>query len=149
MTRNKKRKNKIDIAIDTVLERYGRELIGFSLGVFTAGITSLGFVFIRGYKPSDIQINANQQKIEEVLGSNNTDIQTVTVSPLPAEEILHLLININTASQSELESLPGIGPAIASRIIANRPYKSSFEIQRVSGIGAKKYEVLRKLISVE
>ena len=37
-------------------------------------------------------------------------------------------ININTASQAELEALPGIGPVIARRIIEGRPYRSVEEL---------------------
>ncbi|MCL6449126.1 MAG: ComEA family DNA-binding protein [Armatimonadetes bacterium] len=62
------------------------------------------------------------------------------------------LININTASQKELESLPGIGPALAERIIQyrekNGPFLSPEDIKNVSGIGEKRYEQLKDLISV-
>lgn len=49
------------------------------------------------------------------------------------------LIDINTASQSELESLPGIGPVYAGRIIEGRPYRSISDIMRVKGIGNKTF----------
>lgn len=48
-------------------------------------------------------------------------------------------INLNTANASELESLPGIGPVLAERIVADRersgPYGSVNDLARVSGIG--------------
>ncbi len=47
------------------------------------------------------------------------------------------LVNINTASAAELETLPGIGESLAQRIIENRPYTSLVDLQRVSGIGEK------------
>ena len=59
-----------------------------------------------------------------------------------------LLININTATQGELEMLPRIGPVIAEKIIAGRPYTSIIEIQRVSGIGVKTYERIKDQITV-
>lgn len=62
------------------------------------------------------------------------------------------IININTADQSALESLPGIGPAKASAIInyrqAHGNFKSIEEIKNVKGIGDKTFEDLKSLITV-
>jgi competence protein ComEA len=59
------------------------------------------------------------------------------------------LININTATQAELETLPGIGPAKAAAIIANRPYASVDDLDRVPGIGPATIANLRPLVTVE
>ena len=59
-------------------------------------------------------------------------------------------VNINTASEAELEELPGIGPSTAQKIIADRdangPYRSLEDLKRVPGIGDKKYASLEDLI---
>ncbi len=52
-------------------------------------------------------------------------------------------LDVNSASVEALQALPGIGPVLAERIIAARPFQSADELQRVQGIGAKKYELLR------
>lgn len=61
-------------------------------------------------------------------------------------------ININTASQAELESLPGIGPVLAQAIIeyrqANGPFKTIEELIDVPGIGPKTFEKIKALITV-
>ena len=62
------------------------------------------------------------------------------------------LVNINSASSSELESLPGIGASTAQKIIAERTanggFKSKEDLKRVSGIGYKKYAAIEGLICV-
>jgi len=52
-------------------------------------------------------------------------------------------IDINTATEKELTTVPGIGHVIAARIIAARPFGSADDLKRVSGIGDKKYEQTR------
>ncbi len=62
------------------------------------------------------------------------------------------LVDINRASESELVALPGVGPATAGKIVADReangPFASPEDLMRVSGIGDKKFEALRDLITV-
>jgi competence protein ComEA len=62
------------------------------------------------------------------------------------------LININTATTEELEELPGIGPAMAGRIIeyrkTNQGYKDINELKMVSGIGDKLYEKIKNLVEI-
>lgn len=61
-------------------------------------------------------------------------------------------ININTADKASLEKLPGIGPALADRIIeyrkANGSFKAIADIKKVSGIGDAKYNQLKDKISI-
>lgn len=61
-------------------------------------------------------------------------------------------VNINSATQTELETLPGIGPSTASKIISyrneNGKFKSIEEIKNVSGIGDAKFENIKENICV-
>lgn len=57
-------------------------------------------------------------------------------------------ININTASQSQLESLPGIGPVTAGKIIAARPYQGVDELLVKKIVGQKTFEKIKGDISV-
>jgi competence ComEA-like helix-hairpin-helix protein len=52
-------------------------------------------------------------------------------------------IEINTATEKELRMIPGIGPVMAARIIAARPFRSADDLKKVNGIGDKKYEKIR------
>lgn len=61
-------------------------------------------------------------------------------------------IDINTATVEQLTELPGIGPAIAGKIVEHRktqPFASTEEIMDVSGIGQGKYDAIKDLITVE
>ena len=64
-----------------------------------------------------------------------------------------VIVNINTASETELCSLSGIGKTLAARIIAFRDehglFNSSDEIMSVAGIGAKTYGELKSYITVD
>jgi len=63
------------------------------------------------------------------------------------------VVNINTATLGELDRLPGIGPALAQRVIDfrthNGPFKKKEDITRVSGIGKKKFEALKDMITIQ
>lgn len=62
------------------------------------------------------------------------------------------LVNINTAGTTELETLPGVGPSTAQKIVddraANGSFKKKEDLKRVSGIGDKKYAQLEAYITV-
>ncbi len=61
-------------------------------------------------------------------------------------------LNLNTATQAQLELLPGVGPAMAERVIAYRSqhlFSSPAQIRRVKGIGKKTYQKLQPYLAVE
>lgn len=57
-------------------------------------------------------------------------------------------VNVNTSSQSQLESLAGIGEARAKAIIANRPYRDTTELGEKAGIPSSVLEEIKEQISV-
>ena len=59
------------------------------------------------------------------------------------------LVNINTATESELDSLPGIGPVRAGKIIANRPYASINDLLTKKVLGEATFEKIKDQISVQ
>ncbi|MFC2054121.1 helix-hairpin-helix domain-containing protein [Chloroflexota bacterium] len=79
-----------------------------------------------------------------------TNTSKSTIVELPSS---NTLININTASQADLENLPGIGPVKAKTIIAYREINGIFglieDIQKVPGIGPKTFENLKSLITID
>jgi len=98
-------------------------------------------------------IVSDAQKI--YIPSINDDFsETNYISSLPGknvlEENLSTKININTASQSELETLPGVGPSTALKIINYRTKNGNFEkiedIMNIPGIGEAKFKNLKDYI---
>jgi len=57
------------------------------------------------------------------------------------------LVDLNTASEKELESIKGVGPATAKKIVAGRPYKSVDELSK-SGLSPKQIEAIKPLVTV-
>ncbi len=62
------------------------------------------------------------------------------------------LVNINTANLEELDTLPGIGPVIAQKILdyraVNGPFANLEALMEVSGIGQAKFDQVKKLITI-
>ncbi len=63
------------------------------------------------------------------------------------------LVNINTADAALLETIPGIGPTVASRIVAyreeNGPFERVEDLTKVAGIGPETLEQIRPYVTVE
>jgi len=57
-------------------------------------------------------------------------------------------VDLNTATEAELRTLPGIGPKLARRIIAARPFRSVDDLARVPDVGRKRAEALRPFAGV-
>ena len=79
--------------------------------------------------------------------------EATTTTNEKAEGTKELMININTASQDELERLPGIGQSTANKIINYRKENGKFtkieDIQNVSGIGEAKFNNIKNYITVK
>lgn len=93
----------------------------------------------------------------ELPAGGETNLENVTElkidRPVPDKAPVPDKININTAVAPELETLPGIGPVLAGRIVEYREEVGRFsdtrEIMEVSGIGEGKYGDIEELIAVE
>ena len=57
-------------------------------------------------------------------------------------------IDLNNGSSQEIEKLPGIGPVLATKIIAGRPYRTIEELDRVRGLGPKMLQKIRPYVFI-
>lgn len=67
---------------------------------------------------------------------------TASIAPLISGQL-----NLNTATQEQLESLPKVGPAMAARIVAGRPYRSLQDLDAVKGVGPSLMKTLSPLVT--
>ena len=87
-----------------------------------------------------------------VAGTNpETGTGAAVGGDFPANASMGGKLNINRASTSELDGLPGVGPVLAKRIVEYRAANGSFtsidELQKVAGIGPSKFSELRKFVT--
>lgn len=123
---------------------------------------SLGWVLGSGgtHETVTVQVSSQPQETQESPAPQETqeeappeleeaEQQTPQLSAPTEEEPL----NLNTATQAELELLPGIGPVLAQAILDYRDSFGGFsakeQLKEVSGIGEKRYAAVEALITVE
>lgn len=114
---------------------------------------NLAYILEDGMKIKIPSINEPIEKNDEedqYISSDSGD--DVIISDTPTRKNTSNIININTATQTELETLPGIGTSTALKIInyrnENGKFQSIEDIKNVSGIGDSKFENIKKLICV-
>ena len=112
---------------------------------------NLAYVLEDGMKITIPNVNDNDvEKQSYIINDSGNNIVEYLNSNASVNK--NSLININTANQTELETLPGIGPSIALKIInyrnENGKFKSIDDIKSVSGIGDSKFENIKNLICI-
>jgi len=98
--------------------------------------------------------NSNVSEVDNptIAATTPSDAGAVKLPDQPTEQRGDGRININIASQSELMDLPGIGNVLASRIVDYRRQYGDFsrieDIRNVSGIGVKRFDAIKDMITV-
>ena len=91
--------------------------------------------------------------VKEGVESYVTNSSGVSTNNEKTEDTKNSKVNINTATQAQLETLPGIGPSTATKILTYRKEKGKFtkiqDIKEVSGIGDSKFEKIKDYITVK
>lgn len=111
---------------------------------------NLAYILSDGQK---IYIPSKNEKIDTfVISSNEPDIEESKENSNNVASNISSKININTATESQLDTLPGVGPSTAMKIIeyrnTNGKFKKIEDIKEVKGIGEAKYEDLKNYITI-
>lgn len=112
---------------------------------------NLAYILEDGMKIKIPSVNDKDEHESDVKVTDNEEI--VDIIPESSTKRGTSIVNINKATQTELETLPGIGPSIALKIINYREENGKFssieDLKKVSGIGENKFDNIKELICVK
>ncbi|MDO5065828.1 MAG: ComEA family DNA-binding protein [Propionibacteriaceae bacterium] len=101
--------------------------------------------------PGELNLAATVADGQQVIIGTHDEPRSEVVTPTAAVSATGLL-DLNTATDQQLQDLPGVGPVLAADIIAWRtehgPFTEVSQLQEVSGVGPKTYERLAALVTV-
>lgn len=128
--------------------------------IILMSILALGLILLAGcrQRPKEVELGKKELiPLEEMVPLEPMAEEApmvaeapTAVAPVPVAPVAVAgKININTATQAQLETIPGIGPVKAQGIIAGRPYSRIEDLDKVPRIGLKTIENLRPYITVK
>ncbi|MEK7202124.1 MAG: helix-hairpin-helix domain-containing protein [Patescibacteria group bacterium] len=120
----------------------------FLLGTSVNNKTGQQSTIVESDTPTQSVISDISSTLQNPTPTSSTASSDTTATATPTTGI----VNINTASVSELDTLPGIGPAYANAIInyrtTNGPFIRIEDIEKVKGIGPKTFEKMKSRITI-
>jgi len=128
---------------------------GIALLVCSIGASLICAVLSLGLLANAFTAAVNKERAKRIeQRATPVELHHATTTQSSLEDLLgpakgSLIVNINTASAKELESLPHIGSSRAEQIIAHRPYTSVDELSQVNGVTPRVMDQLRPLVKTD
>jgi competence protein ComEA len=95
--------------------------------------------------PAQILTDGDQVRVPSKIISSAAS-STASTSSAAQPVVLGERINLNTATQAQIEGLPGVGPKMAERILQARPFSSLKDLDAVKGIGPSMLKKLEPMV---
>ncbi|OLV19960.1 competence protein ComEA-related protein [Deinococcus marmoris] len=131
---------------DRVINNERGWTLGLGAGVLLVGALALGPVLLpRPQVPTVTRITLPAPGVPALPNASAeppTFPTTASIAPLISGRV-----NLNTASQEQLEALPKVGPSMALKIIAARPIRSQADLDAIKGVGEATLKLLSPLVS--
>ncbi|MFK7602493.1 ComEA family DNA-binding protein [Deinococcus sp. SM5_A1] len=120
--------------------------LGLGAGVLLVGALALGPVLLpRPQVPTVTRVALaapSAPALPNVSAEPPVYATTASIAPLISGRV-----NLNTASQEQLEAMPKVGPSMAAKIIAARPIRSQADLDAIKGVGEATLKLLAPLVS--
>jgi len=93
-----------------------------------------------------------QQQLSSVPPPTATGLPSDIIKPSPPPPNRPYIVNLNAATQADLERVPGIGPVLAARIITYRqcygPFKTVYQLRLIKGVGQQTFDKIKPYVTV-
>jgi competence protein ComEA len=104
------------------------------------------------FERPEAEISSNSGRVVTVAPSSVALLADQEPTAAATTRYHHGLLDLNLATDQDFDALPGVGPKLAERIMKYRQsvgiFRSRDELRAVKGIGKKKFELIRPLVTV-
>ena len=143
-----------ELAPDAILQQAIEQAGGFTAEADTA-VVNLALLLQDGMQIYVPTLDETAEQVQAIISTPSVRTEGIELDLADDTAVTTSggIVNINTADVAQLDTLPGIGPSTAEKIVeyrnSNGPFATIDEIMSVSGIGPAKFEQIQSFITVD